>query len=58
MTTMKPSNTIDAIDAILPTSQGAYTMKGPDEVLTMKTFMPRGIRPGRLPGSWGAAIRR
>ncbi|MCY4093511.1 MAG: helix-turn-helix domain-containing protein [Gammaproteobacteria bacterium] len=45
MTTFYPS---DAIDRITPTVQGAYTMKGPEEVLTMKTLHAKGHSPLKI----------
>ncbi|MCY3858555.1 MAG: hypothetical protein OXG25_06570 [Gammaproteobacteria bacterium] len=52
MTTKKPS---DTIDAILPTAQGAHTMKGPDEVLTMKTLHAKGHSAWKIAGILGCS---
>ena len=52
MTTMKPS---DTIDAILPKAQRVYTMKGPDEVLTMKTLHAKGHAAWKIAGIFGCS---
>ena len=52
MKTKKPS---DTIDAILPTAQGAYTMKEPDEVLTMKTLHAKGHSTWKIAGILGCS---
>lgn len=45
MTTLKPP---DTIAVVMPTVKGAYTMKGPDEVLTMKTLYAKGHTPWKI----------
>ena len=45
MTTLNPS---DTIDRITPTVHGAYTMKGPEEVLTMKTLHTKSHSPWKI----------
>lgn len=45
MTTLNPPDTIDPITL---TAQGAYTMKGPEEVLTMKTLYTKGHSPRKI----------
>ena len=45
MTTSKPA---DTIVATMPIAKGAYTMKGPDEVLTMKTLYGKGHSACRI----------
>jgi len=45
MTTSKAADTIVATMAI---AKGAYTMKGPDEVLTMKTLYVKGHSAWRI----------
>ena len=52
MTTIKPSDTIAVIS---PTVQGAYTMKGPEEVLTMKTLHAKGYSPWQIAGILGCS---
>ena len=52
MTTIKPSDTIAAISR---TVQGAYTMKGPEEVLTMKTLHAKGYTPWQIAGIFGCS---
>ena len=45
----------DTIDAMLPTAQGAYTMKGPDEALTMKTLHAKGHSAWKIAGILGCS---
>ena len=52
MTKIKPS---DTIAAILPTVQGAYTMKSPDEVLTIKTLHAKGHSAWKIAGILGCS---
>lgn len=52
MTTGKAFDTIERITA---TVQGAYTMKGPDEVLTMKTLHGKGYLPWKFAGIRGSS---
>ena len=52
MTMMKPS---DTFDAMLPTAQGAYTMKAPDEVLTMKILHAKGHSAWKIAGILGCS---
>lgn len=52
MTTSKPA---DTIVATMPIAKGAYTMKGPDEVLTMKTLYGKGHSAWRIAAILGCS---